>query len=372
MSKLYADRVYQIESSTIRKVFREGSVIKDVVNLGIGIPHFQPSKILQDELYQATLKGHNIYTFDEGIEELRELISKRISERKGRKPGEVVITNGATGGIFLLLNTLVNANDEVIILDPGFNIVYEQDIKLLGAKPIFWNNYPDFSFKKETLLPLISSKTKGIMLNSPANPTGKVMSQAEIDDIIEIAKEHDLFIISDEVYEDYYFSKEPLPSSWKNYEKTFLVNSFSKSHGITGWRIGYIAFPKEYFKPITTLQSISLASINSMSQYALLKAFDKEVKQEIDNYVKEYKEKRDFFYNEIKNSYEISKCEGGFYFFLKAPNNNASIFFEKAIKEKLIFVPGKAFSNYDTHFRTSFGVSDQDLEKGCKILKKLV
>src|SRR5205823_1053159 len=203
-------------------------------------------------------------------------------------------------------------------------------------------------------------------LNSPSNPTGVVMSEAEVQQAVEIAKKHDLLLISDEIYEPFlYDAPRGLPSAGKMYENTIILRGFSKSHAMTGWRLGYAAGPSKIISQMTKLQQYTFVCAPSPLQYAAVKAMD----VAMDSYAAAYRRKRDIVFEGLANKFEVVRPEGAFYIFPKAPKGmTATDFVTKAIANNVLIIPGNVFSERDTHFRISFATTDENLAAGCEVL----
>jgi len=261
---------------------------------------------------------------------------------------------------------LLNKGDEVLIPDPYF-VMYKHLINLLEGKTVFYNLYPDFKIKEEEVENKITKKTKIIIINSPANPTGYVFSKKEIQTIYNIAKRNNLFIISDEIYSDYVYD-EKFTSILEFTNNALLLGGFSKNFSITGWRVGFALGPSEIIKKMITLQQYTFVCSPAPFQYAVAENLNFNLKP----IIKEYKLKRDTIYNALKNKFEIIKPKGAFYIFPKVPNKNATEFVEKAIKNNVLIIPGNVFSEQNTHFRISFAADIDTLKKGAEILCSLV
>jgi len=363
---ILSKRIQKIESSGIRKVFDLATKNKGkFVNFSIGQPHFETPKKLKISAQKAILDNCNAYTPTQGILKLREEISKNLKKTRKIKanPENIIITAGTSGAIFLLFSSIFDAGDEVILLDPYF-VMYQQILNFLGVKIKYLDTYPDFHINPEKLEKIISPKTKVIIINSPNNPTGAVYAKKEIEKVVKIAKKNDLLIISDEIYDAYDYDQNFF-SPASIYEKTILLSGFSKSHSITGWRIGYAYGPSEIIEAMNKLQQYTFVCAPSFAQNAMLGNIDSIPKDEIIN----YKKKRNFVYENLKDLYELNMPEGAFYAFIKIPKNQKN-FIEKLLKNNLLVVPGEVFSQKKGYFRISFAVSDEELEKGIDILKK--
>ncbi|HEY8667961.1 MAG TPA: aminotransferase class I/II-fold pyridoxal phosphate-dependent enzyme [Tepidisphaeraceae bacterium] len=362
-------RAHAVDASGIRKVFDLAAKMKDPINLSIGLPDFDVPQIAKDAAIEAIQAGNNRYTQTQGIAPLRERIRKDLSTEIGRDVGEVLITSGVSGGLLLAILSILDPGDEAIFLDPYF-VMYKHLVTLAGGKSVIVDSYPDFRFHADRVERAITPRTKMLMLNSPSNPTGVVMSAAEVASAVEIARKHDLLILSDEIYEPFLYesSGSGLASAARTYEKTILLRGFSKSHAMTGWRLGYAAGPDEIIAQMTKLQQYTFVCAPSPLQYAALKAMDISMAEAVEA----YRKKRDIVYQELGKRFELVKPEGAFYIFPKAPKGmTASAFVAKAIESNVLTIPGNVFSERDTHFRISYATTDEKLMQGCEILNRI-
>src|SRR5437763_2277000 len=241
-------RAHGVDASGIRKVFDLAAKMKDPINLSIGLPDFDVPQQAKQAAFDAINAGHNRYTQTQGIAPLRERLRAELTREIGRDVGEVLITSGVSGGLFLSILATIDPGDEAVFLDPYF-VMYKHLLTLAGGIPAAVDSYPDFRFHADRVERAITKKTKLLILNSPSNPTGAVMSELEIRAAVDIAKKHDLLIVSDEIYEPFLYNVDraggQLYSPASIYERTLLLRGFSKSHAMTGWRIAYAAGPAE-------------------------------------------------------------------------------------------------------------------------------
>src|SRR3954466_424755 len=192
-------RAHGVDASGIRKVFDLAAKMKDPINLSIGLPDFDVPDVAKEAAIQAIRAGHNRYTQTQGIAPLRERLRKELSAEIGRDVGEVLVTSGVSGGLFLAILATMDPGDEAVFLDPYF-VMYKHLLTMAGGKPIIVDSYPDFRFDADRVEKVITPKTKLLILNSPSNPTGIVMSEAEVSAAVDIARKHELLIVSDEIY----------------------------------------------------------------------------------------------------------------------------------------------------------------------------
>src|SRR5678816_1388961 len=221
-------RAHAVDASGIRKVFDLAAKMKDPINLSIGLPDFDVPEVAKQAAIEAIRSGHNRYTQTQGIAPLRERLRKDLSAEIGRDVGEVLITSGVSGGLLLAILATIDPGDEAIFLDPYF-VMYKHLLTMAGGKSVIVDSYPDFRFHADRVEAAITPRTKLLILNSPSNPTGVVMTEAEVQAAVEVARKHSLLIVSDEIYEPFLYDvSRGLPSAAKTYENTLILRGFSK------------------------------------------------------------------------------------------------------------------------------------------------
>jgi aspartate aminotransferase/aminotransferase len=360
-----ADRMAHIESSGIRKVFELARSLKDPVNLSIGQPDFDVPIPVKEAAKRAIDAGRNAYTVTQGIAELRARLSADVKKELPHADRELFITSGTSGGILLALCCTVNPGDEVIVFDPYF-VMYPHIVALAGGKTVFVDTYPDFDIDPDRVKKALTPRTKAIIVNSPANPTGRVYSRERLRDLALLARERGVLLMSDEIYR--IFCHDVAFSSPAEFNEDVLVfDGFSKSHGMTGWRLGYCHGPGRVIAEMIKLQQFSFVCAPSMVQYAGVVACDVDMSK----HVAEYRRKRDKVYEGLKERFELVRSEGAFYLFPRAPWGTATEFVTECIANQLLVIPGNVFSERDTHFRLSYAADEKTLDRGVEILNRL-
>lgn len=366
----------------------------DVISFGVGEPDFNtPSNIIEAG-YKAMIEGKTKYTETSGISELREEICRKFKDDNNLNysKDQIIVSNGAKQCLANAFMAILDKDDEVIIPMPYW-VSYPELVKIAGGVPVVVDSKEEHNYKYtiKSLEDKLSNKTKAIILNSPNNPTGTIYSKEELLKIAEFAKEHNLIIISDEVYEKLIYDDEKHISIASltdyAYENTIVINGLSKSAAMTGWRIGYAASNKEVIKAMTSLQSHMTSNINSITQYAAIEAL-KNSKGSSDKMLKEFNNRREYMINRLDNIKDINYIlpNGAFYimidvskFYGKSINNNLikdSLSFSKFLLEenKVAVVPGVGFG-IDNYVRLSYATSMENIEKGLnrieEFLKKL-
>lgn len=357
-------------SSAIRKMFEEGIRLskihgaENVYDFSLGNPDMPPPQKLIDALKKyAGMEGIHRYMPNAGFVDVREKIAQKVSSRgKKVEANHIVMTVGAAGGLNVCFKSLLNPQDEVIVLAPYF-VEYNFYITNHGGVPVVVQTNDDFSLNLENLENAITKKTKALIINSPNNPTGVVYSKEELTTLADLLyKKQDEFgsnicILSDEPYQEISFEKE-VPNLLDIYDNSFIVNSFSKSLSLPGARLGYIAMNpdiKDADKVISalTLTNRTLGFVNAPALYQ--KAVAASLDSTVD--VEGYKERRDALYEIlVEAGFKAYKPEGAFYFFVECPLEDDKEFVAKASKHRLLFAPGSGFGR-SGYFRICYCVS---------------
>jgi len=365
--RFLSDRSRSVDASGIRKVFDLGAKLKDPINLSIGQPDFDVPASVRRAAIEAIESGKNGYTVTQGIEPLRERLTAELKAETGLDL-PILITSGVSGGILLALMALLNPGDEVVLGDPYF-VIYKHAVRLVGGVPVFVDTYPDFRFDPNRYEAAITKRTKLIVLATPSNPTGVVLSDAELKAAADLAEKHDVLLCIDEIYNRLTYDG-PCPVAVRYApHRTLLLRGFGKSYGMTGWRLGYAAGPKFLIDEMTKLQQYTFVCAPSIAQYAGLAALD----ADIGGHIRDYREKRDLVVELLAPAFEFARPSGGFYVFPKVPDrfDCAMDFVTQAIARNVLIIPGSVFSERDTHFRLSYAARNDKLREGCRILCEL-
>lgn len=362
-----SDRVSKLDLSGIRKVFDLAAKLKDPVNFSIGQPDFKVPQAIKVAAQEAIFADANGYTPTQGYGDLIEALKKNVQSRQLNFE-DLIVTSGVSGGLFLAFSTLLNPGDEVVMADPYF-LMYRQLAQFLDAKAIYVDTHPDFQLTAAKLEPHLNARTKLLVLNFPGNPTGVGLAKAHRGDLIDLLRRNPhITVLSDEIYrlffydDDFYSPASELPS-------VITLDGFSKSHALTGWRLGWAHGPRLIIQQMAKLQQFTFVCAPSFAQKAAITALHTCMDAERE----QYRAKRDLICNLIRDRYQIVQPDGTFYLYPKVPRAypNAQSFVEAALKKNLLVIPGNVFSNRDTHFRISFATSEQNLRKGAAILNAL-
>jgi len=363
---MISKRAGMIEASGIRKIFDLAASLTDPVNLSIGQPHFDASAEVKAAAVEAIEAGRNSYIMSPGLPELREKARLALSASSGAELEDAMVTGGVAGALTMAYLALVDPGDEVLVPDPYF-VCYEALSHVAGGVPVFVDTYPEFRLDAGALAEKVTARTKLLVLNSPCNPTGAVYSAEELSAVAELARERDLVVISDEIYDCFSYGGETASIARYYPEKTVVLNGLSKRSGITGWRLGFAAGPAEIVQQMIKLQQFTFVCAPSIAQYAAIEAMDEPFGSRRD----EYAAKRDRICSALEGTFEFVRPEGAFYVFPKAPWGTGTEFVTACVENSLLVVPGVVFSREDTHFRISFAAEDDAIDQGVEILLRL-
>lgn len=386
---MLAERTKKIKPSATLAVDSRAKELKakgmDVINFGVGEPDFDTPEHIKEAAIKAIKDGFTKYTPVGGIDELKEAIIEKLERDNGLKyeKANILVSCGAKHSLYNIAQALFGPGDEVIIPAPYW-VSYPDQVLLNDAKPVIVETTEDndFMLSVEILKENITSRTKAIILNSPSNPTGFIYTKKALEEIAEIALKHNLYIISDEIYEKLIYDGEKhisiasLSEEVKN--KTIVVNGLSKSHAMTGWRIGYAAGPEEIIKTMTKIQSQSTSNPTSIAQKAAVAAL-RGPQNCVAEMRQEFEKRRDHLVKELNSIPGIS-CKmpkGAFYAFpniekiLGKNGINSSMDLSIYLLEKALVavVPGSAFGA-EGYIRISYATSMENLSKGINRIRK--
>ena len=379
---LISQKVTSLPPSGIRKFFDLLSSLEDIISLGIGEPDFVTPWHIREAGTYSLEKGYTMYTSNSGMPELRQELASYLELHYGvsyHPEHEILVTTGTSEGLDLALRAIINPGDEVIIPDPCY-VAYPADIILAGGVPILvpTNQENNFVVRATDIEARITKQTKAILIGYPANPTGAVMSRKEADAIVGLAKKYGLLVISDEIYARLVYEAEHIcfPSLPGMKERTILIRGFSKSHAMTGWRIGYVAAERRFIQALAKIHQYTMLSAPTMAQVAAIEAL-RNGESEVENMVQEYNRRRRFM---VKRLNEIGlpcfEPKGAFYAFpsIKATGMNSEKFAERLLlEEKVAVVPGTAFGPCGEGFvRCCYATSLSNIEEALRRIERFI
>ena len=386
MPKSYLSHaVSTLKPSGIRKFFDIAATMENVISLGIGEPDFATPQPIIEAGIRSLQQGETHYTSNMGIFELRQAIAANLEALYGVKydpRSEIVATVGVSEALYLAFTTLLNPGDEVIIPTPCF-VSYQAEVALAGGVPVevYTNMEDDFQPNPALIEKAITPKTKAILLGYPNNPTGAVADRENLQAIANLAQEHDLLVVSDEIYDRLVYNHEHVcfPALPGMHDRTILLGGFSKSYAMTGWRIGYAAGPADLIQGLVRVHQYSVMSAPTISQYAALESL-RVGEPYVKDMLAEYDRRRKLIYNGM-NELGLPTFEphGAFYVFPYIQNTGLDdeTFAERLLKEEEVaVVPGSAFGAAGAGFvrcsyATSYELIEKALEKIGRFLNRL-
>ena len=377
-----SEKVTGIKPSGIRKFFDIVSEMKDAISLGVGEPDFDTPWHIREEGIYSLERGRTYYTSNAGLKELKEEISEYQKRRFGldyNPSGEIYVTVGGSEAIDGALRAMLDSGDEVIIPQPSY-VSYEPCVVLAGGVPVVieLKEEDEFKLKKEQLEEAITDKTKVLILPFPNNPTGAIMTEKDLEGIAEVILKHDLFIISDEIYSELtYGSRHVSIASFPGMkERTIVINGFSKSYAMTGWRLGYACGPKIILDQMLKIHQFAIMCAPTTSQYAAVEAL-RNGDDDVGYMRNEYDRRRKFLIKALRGmGMECFEPFGAFYVFpcIKKYGMSSDEFAEALLtEEKLAVVPGTAFGGCGEGFiRISYAYSIEDLKNALERLERFI
>lgn len=375
-------KVTEIKPSGIRKFFDLVSEMKDAISLGVGEPDFETPWHIRDEGIYAFERGRTFYTANAGLKDLRTEINNYLQRRQGlsyNPDNEIVVTVGGSEAIDIALRAMLNAGDEVIIPQPSY-VSYEPCTVLADGVPVIINLKAENEFRltAEELENAITDKTKVLILPFPNNPTGSIMEKEDLESIAKVILKHDIFVISDEIYSELSYKNKhiSIASIDGMKERTILINGFSKSYAMTGWRLGYACGNKDIIAQMTKIHQYAIMCAPTISQYAAVDAL-KNGDEDVEKMKKSYNQRRRFLMNAFKEmDLECFEPFGAFYVFpcIKKFGMTSEEFATRFLEEeKVAAIPGTAFGDSgEGYLRISYAYSLEKLKIAMDRLKNFV
>ena len=377
-----SEKVKGIQPSGIRKFFDIVSEMKDAISLGVGEPDFDTPWHIREEGIYSLERGRTFYTSNAGLKELKEEISNYQQRRFGlnyNPCGEIYVTVGGSEAIDGALRAMLDEGDEVILPQPSY-VSYEPCIVLADGVPVIieLKEEDEFKLTKEQLEAAVTDKTKILILPFPNNPTGAIMTEEDLKGIAEVVLNHDLFVISDEIYSELtYGSRHVSIASFPGMkERTIVINGFSKSYAMTGWRLGYACGPELIISQMLKIHQFAIMCAPTTSQYAAVEAL-RNGDEDVENMRNAYDQRRRFLIKAIRDmGFSRFETFGAFYLFpcIRQFGMSSDEFAETLLREeKLAVVPGTAFGNCGEGFlRISYAYSIEDLKGALERIERFI
>jgi len=354
----------------IRHFNMEAMKFDNIIKLTIGEPHFTPPTEVQDAAIKAIQNNEYRYVLSEGRDDTKKAILAYVKKHFNQQynEDEIMITVGSTEALSSTLTALINPGDEVIIPSPAYT-GYAPLVTLNNAKTVFVDTIKDdFQIRYHTFNESITNKNKCIVLNYPNNPTGVSLDAKSITDIIRIAKEHGIYIILDEIYNRLMIDQFTSITDTSVRDKIIIVNGLSKSHSLTGWRIGYVLASKPLIKLIMKVHQYVVVGVNTITQFAAT-----QIDCDIDERIEYYKSNVLYAYERLTNmGLNVVKPNGTYYIFPEVPYDSEKLFYDLLEKEKVAIIPGTCFGNYPKHIRISCACDFLDLKEALKRIERLL
>ncbi|MEK5272320.1 MULTISPECIES: aminotransferase [unclassified Aeribacillus] len=376
-----SETVINMKPSGIRKFFDLAANMEGVISLGVGEPDFVTPWNVREACILSLEQGFTSYTANAGLYELREKISEYLFKRFDLQydpAEEIIVTVGASQAIDIAFRSIINSGDEVLIIEPCF-VSYAPLVTLAGGKPVSVSTFGEEEFKvnPEILEKYITSKTKAIMICTPNNPTGTVLSKKELEAVAQIAKRYDLLVVADEIYAELCYEDEyvSMPSIEGMKERTILISGFSKGFAMTGWRLGYIAADRVFARAMLKVHQYSIMCAPTMAQYAALEALEND--EDVLYMRKSYQRRRNYIVQSLNEAGLFCHMPGGaFYAFpsIKSTGLSSEEFAERLLlEEKVAVVPGNVFGQSgEGYIRCSYASSMEQLQEAMKRIKRFV
>lgn len=389
--RLIAKRARDLQESGIRRILGMAASMTDPINLSIGQPDFQVDPAIRAAACAGVEEHRNGYTLTQGDPDLlartaaylREDCGWSVSAHGAKDGGATtcMVTSGTSGALTLAFLALLDPGSECIIPDPYF-VSYPHLATMAGATAVACDTYPDFRLTAERVEPLITDRTRFVLLNSPSNPAGVVLTKKDCADLLELCKSRGVLLIADEIYDEFCYPEAktdcmaaradvarcPSPARAPGAEESvLLIRGFGKTYGVTGWRLGYVAGPRAVVSEMAKLQQYTFVCAPSALQRGAIACFD----ADMGPHVAEYKRRRELVVERLSEVTEVPTPGGAFYAFFRVPTRmglTGTQFVERAIERQVLTIPGACFSRRDTHVRLSFATSMRNLERGLEVL----
>ncbi|EPZ39790.1 putative aminotransferase A [Anoxybacillus ayderensis] len=377
-----SDTVSRLKPSGIRRFFDLAASMEGVISLGVGEPDFITPWSVREACILSLEQGYTSYTANAGLWELRKEISDYVARRFHvlyDPADEIIVTVGASQALDVSLRAILNPGDEVIVVEPSF-VSYAPLVSLAGGVPIpiQTSGKHQFKLQPEQIEQVVTPKTKALIICSPNNPTGTVLNAEELAQIARIVEKHDLLVISDEIYAELCYEEQytSFPAIDRMRERTILINGFSKGFAMTGWRLGFIAAPRELATAMLKIHQYTMMCAPTMAQYAAIEALQNGA-ADVEQMKKSYRQRRNFFVQSLNEIGLSCHMPGGaFYAFpsIRSTGMTSERFAERLLlEEKVAVVPGHVFGvSGEGYIRCSYASSLEQLQEAIRRMKRFL
>ena len=366
-------RLQGIQKSLIRQVFDRA--LPGSLNLGLGEPDLPTPDVVREAAIRVIREEQNGYTSHAGLPGLREKIAGEYEYLDGDRD-RVIVTAGSQEALYLALLSIVDEGDEVLLPNPGF-VAYPTIVQMAGGKAVFYElpAVEDFSFDIESFRRALTPRTRAVVCISPSNPTGRVLSEDDLAAIADALKDHDAYLISDEIYRELYYEPERPASTTSFHDRTIVISGLSKSMSMTGWRLGWICGEPSVIKTALVLHGYVTTCASAVSQKASLAAWSDEAESARAGFRQTFKTRRDHLLHLIKSQLDLRVVtpDGAFYTMVDVSKYGSSMEVAEALlRERLITVPGSAFgSQSEGYLRVSFCADLDLLSEGVERMRRV-
>jgi len=395
IERLIADRARAIDASGIRRIFDLGAKLKNPINLSIGQPDFPVPEPIKRAAIRAIETDHNGYTPTQGVPPLLAKVTDwlktdlgwdvRAAGSAGEGQPSALITTGTSGALSLAFAALLGPGDEAIIPDPYF-VAYPHLCALAGAKGVLCDTGEDLRMTAERVEPLITDRTKLVLLNSPSNPCGVVSTPDECRDLLELCRSKGVLLISDEIYDEFSYpefaldraagdpslARCPSPARLPGaHEDVLLIRGFGKTYACTGWRLGYAAGPRELIAQMAKIQQYTFVCAPSALQHGVCECFGVDMGDQ----VREYQRRRDVVVERLSAVTDVPTPGGAFYAFPKIPARlglTDTEFVEQCVERNVLLIPGSVFSSRTDRIRISYATKLDTLQRGLDVICEMM
>ena len=395
IDRLISDRARAIDASGIRRIFDLGAKLKDPINLSIGQPDFPVPEPIKRAAIRAIETDHNGYTPTQGVQELQRRVVEWLKRdlgweaapAGGAEAGQpaTLITTGTSGALSLAFAALLGEGDEAIIPDPYF-VAYPHLCALAGAKAVLCDTGEDLRMTAARVEPLITERTKLVLLNSPSNPCGVVSTPEECRELLELCRSRGVLLISDEIYDEFTYpefaldraasdpsiARCPSPARLPGaHEDVLLIRGFGKTYACTGWRLGYAAGPRELIAEMAKIQQYTFVCAPSALQHGVSECFGVDMSDQ----VSAYKRRRDLVVERLSALTDVPTPGGAFYAFPRIPSSlglSDTEFVERCVERNVLVIPGSVFSSRNDRVRISYATEMSQLERGLDVICELM
>jgi aspartate/methionine/tyrosine aminotransferase len=365
--RLLGERAAAVDVSGIRHVFQLGAQLDNPINFSIGQPDFPVPDVLKNAAIDAIRADRNCYTLTAGADDLLHATRTHLTRDVGWSfddDTDLLITSGTSGALQLAFMAVMNDTDEAIIPDPYF-VIYPNLGPMFGGRMVTCDTAPDFRMTAQRVEPLINDNTRIVLANTPANPTGVVLNQQEVDDLYDLCTSRGVLLVCDEIYDLFCYGEARRGSDM------LLIRGLGKNYGCTGWRLGYAAGPSWLIAEMAKFQQYTYVCAPSLTQAACVGAFEVDMSETVARYA----QRRDMVVAAFEDITEIADAHGAFYAWIKVPEAlgcTATEFAERAVERNVLIIPGAVFSANDTHFRLSYACDHVKLTEGLAILRDMM